>query len=76
MVALTECNVGEAARVISIDTKKDRLVRRLSVFGVGKGAKVKLLQKEKTCVIGCNSLEFAVDAAIAAVIKVERIASA
>lgn len=73
MMALTECKVGEKARVVAIDTDKRRLAKRLSVFGVDYGAEIRLLQKEKTCVINCNSLEFAVDEAIAGAIKVEKL---
>ncbi len=73
MMALTDCQIGETARVVGIDAGKRRLAKRLSVFGVDRGAKVRLLQKEKTCVIDCNDLEFAVDATIADAIQVEKL---
>lgn len=73
MVALTECKVGETAKVVAIDTNKRHLAKRLSVFGVDRGAEIRLMQKEKTCVINCNSLEFAVDETIADAIKVEKL---
>lgn len=73
VMSLTECNVGDQAEVVNFETDKKRLINKLSIFGVVRGAQLQLLQKGATYVVLCEQLEFAIDEAIAGTILVHKI---
>ncbi|MFC1461995.1 metal-dependent transcriptional regulator [Verrucomicrobiota bacterium] len=69
VVPLTELKVGEAARVAYVNCENDRQIHRMDGLHIRPGAMIRLHQKYPSHVIECEDATIALDANIAASVR-------
>lgn len=69
--SLTEIGVGDVARVTCLDAAHSKTATKLAAMGILPGVKLQLVRRTPAFVFRIDYAEFAVDAELASVIRVE-----
>lgn len=68
---LTALAIGDEARITCLDTAHSRVASKLASMGVLPGTKIRLVRRSPAFVFRIDYAEFAVDAELAALIRVQ-----